>query len=220
MRFPQLTRNLLTGGMCVLLVACGTPSSNEPGISKAEQELRQQSEAFNRTLLEGALAGAALGGATAAAFGGDRNDIGTGIVIGGLTGLAAGSYVAYVQKEYTSKEDRLEQLTEDANRANAEAEATLVTMRQVRDQQLAELAAARAANDADALRRETEQAKANQIEMERAVSGAEKQYSELSEARGLVPISNTQSEIDPQLNELSQRITAMRQVAETLASEV
>ena len=80
--------------------------------------------------------------------------------------------------------------------------------------------AARAANDADALKRETAQAKANQAEMERAIGGAEKQYSELSQARGLVPINSTTSEIDPQLKDLSQRITAMRQVAETLASEV
>ena len=210
--------------LCIALTACGTPSSkdnsssNEPGISRDEQNLRKQSEAFNRTLVEGVVAGAVLGGLTGFAIGGEEK-VDDGILFGALAGLAAGTYVASLQKKYSTDEDRLEKLQADVDKANAEAAATLITMRKVRDQQLAELAAARQSNDAAALQAEQKQAAANEAEMRKTISGAEGQYSELSSTRALKLSEEQETGIDPQLNELANRITAMRQIAETLAAD-
>lgn len=219
MELSRKLKQLGTTALCLALIACGTPSSQEPGISKAEQDLRKQSEAFNRTLVEGVVAGAVLGGATGFAFGG-RDKVDEGILFGAVAGLAAGTYVASLQKKYSSNEDRLEKLREDVEKANAEAETTLVTMRKVRDQQLKELAAARTSKDAATLKAETAQAEANEAEMRKTISGAEKQYSELASTRALKLVEGQQTGIDPQLNELGQRIAAMRQIAETLAADI
>ena len=164
------------------------------------------------------VAGAVIGGATGFAIGGE-DKVDDGILFGAFAGLAAGTYVANLQKKYSTDEARLEKLRADVGKANAEAEATLVTMRKVRDQQLSELAAARQANDAAALQAEQKQAAANEAEMRKTISGAEKQYSELSSTRALKLVDDQETGIDPQLNELGKRITAMRQIAETLAAD-
>ncbi len=218
MRIRHSLKSLVTAMLCVALAACGTPSSKEEGISREEQELRKQSEAFNRTLVEATATGALLGGALGLTFGG-RDKVEEGVAVGALAGLAAGSYVAHLQRQYATDEARLEKLRADVEKANREAEAALVNMRRVRDQQLAELAEARASNDAARLRAETRQANANREEMETLIEGAEKQYAEFSETRALTLVEGQETGADPQLNALRNRIFAMRDIAETLAAD-
>lgn len=205
--------------LCTALVACGTPGPKQAGLSREEQDLRKQSQAFNRTLVEATVAGAVLGGTIGYTIGG-REKTGQGIVIGAAAGLAAGSYVANLQKKYANDEARLEQLRKDIDRANNEAEAALANMRRVRDQQLRELAEARASNDADRIREETQQANANREEMDKLIEGAEGQYAEFRSTRSLALVEGQETGIDPQLAILRDRIDAMRRISETLVADI
>ena len=127
-RFAAL--KLATVVSAALLAGCveGGPGAGA-GASGPEAELARQAQAMQRTVLEGAATGALLGGVGTALFGGDREDVLKGALIGGVAGAAAGTYVGHLQQQYASDEDRLERLRADIERTNAETEAAVRNMR-------------------------------------------------------------------------------------------
>ena len=85
-----------------------------------ERRLAQLSEAYNETLVEGCLIGAAAGaGIGAAAYSRNR---GQGALIGGLAGALlgclAGNYLGNLQNGYATDEDRLDKVIADLSQEN------------------------------------------------------------------------------------------------------
>ncbi len=193
--------------------------------SQAEADLAKQAAAMQKTILEGALAGAAVGTGFGLALGGD-DSAGTGFTIGLGGGALAGTYVAFVQRKYANKEKRLKQIKSDLDRNAAEMQTTLNVMNQVLAAQQAELAelkgrAAAGTGDPAALQQEVAQANENLSQMQLAIDGSVKRQAEFNEARSLtLARGQTASPIDGDLAALSDRITQMRDVASDLASSI
>jgi outer membrane lipoprotein SlyB len=229
--FGKLTILTLVAGLG--LAACASTITGNNGATatratvpsgEAEKQLERQAATLQRTILEGALAGAAMGGLMDSALGGD-DDIGAGIGIGLIVGASAGTYVAYIQQQYSNKEKRLIAIKSDIDENSAEVQQTINVMNEVLAVQRAELAAVRTkiksgTSSPASLQAELAQANANLANMQRAISGANKRHAELGTVRGLTPVSNGVSAIDPDLAALSQQISSMKAIASDLAKEL
>ena len=117
-------RKLISAALVASLTvsACGTttpePEAKPPVTMEQNEELlRVQAAAMQKTILEGAAAGAALGGGGAFVLsGGDRDSARRGINIGALAGASAGTYVAFIQRKYIRRERRLDAIMEDLDK--------------------------------------------------------------------------------------------------------
>ena len=128
----------LTCFFVVLASGCATTPTRSGGsaeLTPEQKQLRQQTRAYNKTVLQGVAAGAAVGGAGAALRGGSRRDIATGAAIGGVVGGVAGAYYADRQRKYATKEALLDGLIEDARARNEETGELIVMAQTVYDQQ-------------------------------------------------------------------------------------
>lgn len=209
------------------LTACATPPAGGSGgggatiaaPTAAETEMRRQERALQRTLKEGVSTGIATTTLAASLFQNDSKALGTGIRLGGRGGLAAGSYVATLQRRYITKEARLGKLRDDIAATNMRAEAAVAAMRAVLAQQRSELAAARAAGGAAATR-EAAEAEANLGAMRSLIIATEARREELLSTRTLRLVPGQETGVDSQVQALSGRIATMREIAELLASEV
>ncbi len=229
----------LTAGLTLMalgLAGCGAPAPvvNDPipatanvtpaSAARAEAALRRQAAALQRTILEGAIVGAAVGGGLGLVFG-DDDDARRGLQLGLLAGATAGTYVAFVQRRYLTRGQRLKQIKADLDRNAAEMRTTIQVMRDVLALQRQELAdvkarlAAGTASNAD-LQAELAQARANLGEMQKAIAGATARQSELGATRGLTRIRNGASPIDADLATLAAQIDAMKQIANDLSSQL
>ncbi|MCF6306102.1 MAG: hypothetical protein L3J33_12125, partial [Rhodobacteraceae bacterium] len=144
-----LTASLLVSG-------CGIPGVSEPGgrsqvgTSSGEVELRERSTAMQKTIVEaiavGALAGLAIGlldrDSSGNPFGG--GGVGGYLLAGAVAGAVAGTYVGFLQKDFASKEERLERARADIRANNAETLATIQVMQSVLNRQVADLTRLRA----------------------------------------------------------------------------
>ncbi len=220
----KLGRRLVALTLVAALAACGAggpkpPAPTPAGASPAERDLGRRATALQRTLVEGALAGAVAGAAGVKVFGGKSAR--PGIYIGIPVGIAAGGYVAWVQDHYASKEAQLQKVKADIDATNAEVAAAIATMRAVLALQETELAEVRASSRGSAaLSAELRDAETNLGNMRRAIDGAEKRQEEFQSTRSLGLVEGELTGIDPQIAELSRRIAAMREIADTLAGEV
>ncbi len=213
------------------LSACGdssqssAPATGSTGATQAEADLAKQAAAMQKTILQGAIAGGVTGGAIGFGLGGS-DDIGTGISVGLGAGALAGTYVAFVQRNYAGREARLRQIRKDLDRNASEMQTTLNVMNQVLTAQRAELDALNAsvaAGTADQaeVTKELAEANGNLAQMELAIDGATKRQAEFNEARNLtIKRGQTASPIDGDLAALSNQITQMRGIANDLASSL
>ncbi|UWR05505.1 hypothetical protein K3740_19745 (plasmid) [Ruegeria conchae] len=213
------------------LSACGdssqssAPATGSTGATQAEADLAKQAAAMQKTILQGAIAGGVTGGAIGFGLGGS-DDIGTGISVGLGAGALAGTYVAFVQRNYAGREARLRQIKKDLDRNASEMQTTLNVMNQVLAAQRAELDALNAsvaAGTADQaeVTKELAEANGNLAQMELAIDGATKRQAEFNEARNLtIKRGQTASPIDGDLAALSNQITQMRGIANDLASSL
>ncbi len=213
------------------LSACGdssqtsAPATGSTGATQAEADLAKQAAAMQKTILQGAIAGGVTGGAIGFGLGGS-DDIGTGISVGLGAGALAGTYVAFVQRNYAGREARLRQIKKDLDRNASEMQTTLNVMNQVLAAQRAELDALNAsvaAGTADQaeVTKELAEANGNLAQMELAIDGATKRQAEFNEARNLtIKRGQTASAIDGDLAALSNQITQMRGIANDLASSL
>lgn len=194
-----------------------------------EQQLRDLSAAMQKTVLQGALTGAAVGTGLGLRLGGNQNKSqsgGIGFTLGLGAGAVAGSYVAFLQGRFATDEARLRQVRKDLDKNNREIETTLVVMREVLALQQGELAAIRArvaAGTADqaALQTELTDASANLSEMQKAIDGAQKRQGEFASTRNLrLYQRDTDGAAQAELDALAQRVAAMREVAGQLAQQL
>ena len=221
----SIAKQLTLGIMILGLVACtSVEETTLGGGTPAEKQLSEQSFALQKTIVEGALAGGVAGGLSVRLLptGKAGNNVAGGVLIGTGLGAAAGTYVAFLQKRFRTKEARLEKLQEDARRNNAQVAAAIQTMRLVLAQQQADLNFLRTTSRPKdkALRAELEQAQGNLRNMERAIDGAEKRRAELSSTRDLQLVEGEVTGIDQEIAELAARIQNMREIANTLAEEI
>lgn len=210
---------------CVEGGSSTTSRSATVASEQADPDLARQAAAMQKTILEGAIAGAAVGGGVSLGLGGDRNQVQLGTLTGLGVGAVAGSYVAFVQQRYASKERRLKIVKEDLDENAAEMQATIAVMQRVLAEQQAQLRAVRAraaAGKADpaTLEQTVTTAQANLAEMQRAVDGAASRQAEFNSTRSVVPVSGGASAIDPELAQLSATISAMRSIALDLEREL
>lgn len=217
----------------IVLAACGETTSTQTAVpaliegnSAEERELRRASKAMQKTILEGAAAGASAGGLIGLTIGGDGDSFGSGITIGAGAGAAAGTYVAFVQRKFTRRARRLSQVQTDLDRHAQEMQATLAAMNaalRVQQQDLAAVRLAAAAGTATAqdLARETAEANSNLAQMQLAIDGATKRQAEFTEVRDLTKRRNDDvAPIDPELLAMSNRIAEMKAVASDLAGSL
>ncbi|HYN79544.1 MAG TPA: hypothetical protein VES73_17315, partial [Lamprocystis sp. (in: g-proteobacteria)] len=108
-----------------------TAGSLAAPLSPAEQRLRQQSQAFQRTVWEGALIGAGAGTLWGVIQGDKPKDVLTKALVGGAVGGLAGAYVASKQKAFSSREDQLDAMIADVRKSNQETEELITSVRQV-----------------------------------------------------------------------------------------
>lgn len=189
-------------------------STAKAGNSRAEKQLTKQARAMQRTIAEGVAIGAAIGTAVDI---GNNNKNNSGLTIGITAGALAGSYVARLQRKYARKERQLEKVRDDINRANAELEAAIGTMRAVLDLQATELAKLRARSGSNRkLRREVAQAQANLSNMRAAIKGAQGWEKEFKSTRSLKLVRGQLTGVDREIAALGQRIENMRRIADTL----
>jgi flagellar biosynthesis chaperone FliJ len=105
--------------------------THEQDLTPAEQRLREQSRAFQKTVWEGALIGASAGALWGIFQGKDTEGILKRALIGGAVGGLAGAYVANKQKQYSDKEDQLDSMIADVRKSNNETENLIGSARQV-----------------------------------------------------------------------------------------
>lgn len=219
-----LSASLMATG-CVPVITPGIPTVTvtRSGMSAEEQELNKRSKALQKTIIEGAAAGAAAGAALSFLNGGDNfwRNVAIGTVVGGL----AGTYVASLQRNFSDREDQLEQAISDIGATNAETSATLKVMRTVQARDIAEineLRTALAAGRTDAASLEARQsvAQANLADMNGAIEGAENRAGEFAQARDAMAADGDTGDMDRELNLLQDRIQQMRAVASDLSQNV
>ena len=153
-------------------------------------------------------------------FGGRGTAPALGLIGGIPIGMAAGTYVGYLQQQYATREARLERLRADIDATNAETAAAIRTMQVVLDQQRRELDALRAGAGGEALSRQIGAARTDLANMNLAVGGAERRLAEFGSTRSLQLVEGQLTGVDAQIGELSQRIAAMRSIAGQLAEEI
>jgi hypothetical protein len=124
----------------ILLSGCAGGAAYDPGLSPAQNQLRQSNARFNQTVGEGAGAGALLGGLAGLALGGRNRGQAMliGAAAGGAMGVGAGYAVARNNLSRASSEaqfnDAIQQASADSDAFRSAAEAS----RQVADQATAE----------------------------------------------------------------------------------
>jgi hypothetical protein len=106
-------------------------TTSSASLTPAEQRLREQSHAFQKTVWEGALVGAGAGTVYGVIRGDKGTDLLRDVLIGGAVGGLAGAYVAHKQEQYSSKEDQLDSMIADVRKSNQETEELIASVRQV-----------------------------------------------------------------------------------------
>ena len=168
-----------------------TQTAAGASLTPAEQRMRQQSKAFQKTVWEGVLIGAGAGTLWGVIQGDKAKDVLLKAAIGGAVGGLAGAYIASKQKQFSSKEDQLDAMIADVRRSNQETEALIASVRQVIAEDKKRLATveqryrkgqASQTEVADARRRITDnraviaQASTGAREKQTMFQGAERQY--------------------------------------------
>lgn len=200
--------------------------------SKEERELREQAEKLQSTKGEGSLSGALIGALIGLATG-NLGGVAAGAQLGRLAGAGAGLYIKQLQTDFADQEARLAQISADIQESITDANEALETMRIVAAQQTAQIAelkqavAANTKTSADLDRRRT-RALSSLAAMNKAIEGLERREAIFTETRTQVLAQDsspktrslTEQEVDPYLQTLTSRISAMREVAENLSNEV
>lgn len=124
----------------VALAGCASGGGYDPGLSPAQNQLRQSTARFNQTVGEGAVAGALLGGVAGLALGGRNRGQAAliGAAAGGALGAGAGYLVAHNNLNRSSTEaqfnDAIANARGDADAYRASANASA----QIADQAIAD----------------------------------------------------------------------------------
>lgn len=129
----------LAVGMAFLLALGACANTNDPTLTPAERQLRQESNKFAQTTAEGAVFGALAGLAIGYLAGGARGAaIGAGA--GALTGAVAGYEVAQNNYMQAKTEDNYNKAIQEARNNAQQYQADAASAQAVADQALADIA--------------------------------------------------------------------------------
>ena len=188
-------------------------------LTPAEQRMRRQSEAFQRTVWEGALTGATAGAVFQGWLAHGISGAIAAASIGGAAGGLSGAYLAKKQREFAAEEDQLDSIVADVRQSNRDAEALIATVREVIAADRARLAAIESRHQAGqateaelvAARRRID---ANRAVIQSAVRGAREQSVMFTGAEASYRAANPQARTAA----LSQELESYRRSIDTLDS--
>jgi chromosome segregation ATPase len=93
--------------------------------------MREQSKAFQKTVWQGVLIGAAAGSIWGLVQGDKGSDVLKKALIGGAVGGLAGAYIGHKQNQFSSKEDVLDSMISDVRKSNQETKELIASVREV-----------------------------------------------------------------------------------------
>jgi hypothetical protein len=105
-------------------------TASPESLTPSERRMREQSNAFQKTVWQGALIGAGTTGLIAVLVG-EETAMLASLFGGGAAGGLSGSYVAHKQKQFSNKEDVLNSMIADVRKSNAETQEFIVSVREV-----------------------------------------------------------------------------------------
>lgn len=225
----RLCPAFVSAAAALFLSACVVEAPPTAGATSDDPEIRlaQLASGLQRTVLEGAAAGAVVGPGFVVFYAKPGQPSGEQLrdaaAIGGAAGAATGAYVAHLQSRYAERADRLRRIRADLDRSSTEIAATVQVMREVlalQERELSELRAGSATASPAELDREIAEARQNLGQMQRAVEGATRRRAEFAEARSLVALDTGATEIDGELAALAGQIAAMRAIADELSEDI
>ncbi|MCB2100624.1 MAG: hypothetical protein KDE22_07125 [Rhodobacterales bacterium] len=123
--------------LSMVLSACQTtgggagPGGQPDPMTAQEASLREQNDAFNRTVAEGAMMGALAGALIGGLIAGNARGAAIGAGVGALAGGASGYYVAQQQRNYANEESRIDAMVADVRADNERTAQYLSTAQQV-----------------------------------------------------------------------------------------
>jgi hypothetical protein len=220
----QLGQGMPTLGSGAAPSGAAAAESSAP-LTPAEERLRRQSRAFQRTVWEGAAIGAGAGALWGVLAGDDTKGILTKTAIGGAVGGLAGAYIASKQKAFASEEDQLDSMIADVRQSNRDAEALIASLREVIAEDRERLAAverryrAGQATEAD-LAATRKRVAVNRSIAQDAAKGAREQFAMYSGAerafRGKSPGTDTQG-LKSELTTYKQQIDTLDGLADSIS---
>lgn len=143
-------KTLVPAILCIALLVSGCQTTgygvgSSVPMTPEEKRLRQQSEDFNRTIVEGAVIGGILGAVVGAMTGRSSEERAKRALIGGgigaAMGAAGGYYVAKQKDHYASEQARLDSMIADVRADNTRTQAYVSTARKVIEENKRQLAA-------------------------------------------------------------------------------
>ncbi len=115
----------------LFVTACSqNPMSSRP-LSPDEQQLREESQVFNRTVLEWTLALCGAGALAGLAAGRNLQSVLIGCGAGAVVGFGAGYYVEQKRSSYRNTEQRLDAMIADVQDDNQQLQRTLAATQKV-----------------------------------------------------------------------------------------
>lgn len=118
MSIERFSRNLVVGSLFLCVSGCAAIDGASSSLSEDERLLRQQNSQLQRNVLQGSLAGAAVGGVLGYVFGGDTKSALLGAGAGAVAGGAGGYYVTKRQQSFANEEERVASMTADVEADN------------------------------------------------------------------------------------------------------
>lgn len=205
-----------------------TTTIDEASLTPAQRQMRERSEAFNRTVWEGVAAGAVVGAIAGALIADDDPLAGAAIggVAGGVIGGLAGSYIAERQAEYADEEDLLDAMISDVRLKNTEAAELVQSMEVVLAEDRRQLALLQQQRQADQITAEEYEGKlaiirSDQEQMTESHESAKEQLKTFQEARDIYKTENpgtSTAKMDTELATLQSRIDSMGKIVDGLGS--
>lgn len=203
--------------------ASATPDAS---LTPSEQQLRKQSQAFQKTVWEGVLIGASAGALLGIVQGKDTEGILKRALIGGAVGGLAGAYIANKQKQYSDKEDQLDSMIADVHQSNKDTADLIASARQVVDEDKRRLASVQKRYKAgqatqSELNTTRKRAAENKAVVSEATKGAKEKYSMFEgaerEYRQQNPGTDT-ARLQSELRAYNQQIQTLDGVANTVSA--
>ncbi|WP_293324134.1 glycine zipper domain-containing protein [Parvibaculum sp.] len=216
----------------VFLVGCQTTgsgsylgASDEPDMSPAERTMHERSEAFNRTIWEGAAMGAVGGAIMGILIGRDAKSAAIGAAAGALAGGLAGNYLANKQQQYAHKEQQLDAMIADVHTKNVQAKQMVSALEDVVAEDRKRLALANKQYEDGLIKkaeydREIKDVKDNRAYIDSQIADARKQHKVFKDAGNEFQKANPGTDMkkyDSEVEELGRRIDYMAKVSDEIS---
>lgn len=214
--------------MCFALVLSGCvqtlPKTAGIPLTPEEERMREQGKAFNKTVIEGAVAGAVLGAVAGALIRRDLQGALIGGVSGALVGGTTGYYLAEKQKQYANAEQRTDAMIADVRADNQRVSELIASSRKViaadkeRIKQVEKQIAAGKISKENA-QRELARVEENEKYLQNTVSNLKKrqgEWQDISKQAANEATPRQKKQMDSEINKLEKQIVSLEKELDTL----